>query len=574
MTGYTRSDQDAGLVRWDTMTPPEYADLDAAHIREAAQRGSCTPYEKEYIRKDGSRVPILCGYALLEGSQDEYIGFVLDLTLQKQAEAGLREREERFRALAETLPQLIWISDTRGITTYCNRRVAEYFGIAASELATFSWRPRFHPDDVERVFAAWWRSVETLEPFQTEYRLRRHDGQYRTFLVRAVPVHNEAGEVDHWIGSSTDIHDQKLAEDALREREQRFRVLAESLPQLVWIRDASGQYIYCNQRLLDYVGRSTEWLQRQAWEAVHPDDVDTTLRKWKLSLETGVPYENEYRLRRHDGVYRWFLARGIPIRNEAGEIQRWLGSSTDVQDQKLAEDALRRTEKLTTAGRFAASMAHEINNPLNAVVNILFLALNDEGLSDTTRSLLESADKELARVGQYVTQTLRFHKQSTAPSDADLGEIMDSVLAMYAPRFRSSSIQLERQYRTRQTLRCFSSEVRQVFANLIGNALDATAEEGHIQVRVREARMWTEPAVRGIRVLVADRGAGIPQELRPQLFEPFVSTKELTGVGLGLWVSQGIVHKHNGQLTLRTSTDPARHGTLFSVFFPLPAAAE
>ena len=133
MTGYTRDDQEAGLVRWDTMTPPEYADLDLMHIQEAARRGSCTPYEKEYIRKDGSRVPILCGYALLEESEDEYIGFVLDLSEQKQAERELREREERFHALAETLPQLIWMADSKGETTYCNQRVFEYFGLVTNE---------------------------------------------------------------------------------------------------------------------------------------------------------------------------------------------------------------------------------------------------------------------------------------------------------------------------------------------------------------------------------------------------------------------------------------------------------
>lgn len=266
MTGYTRSDQEAGLVRWDVMTPPEYAAVDAEHIREAAERGSCTPYEKEYIRKDGTRVPILCGYALLEGSKDEYIGFALDLSEQKRAEAALREREEHFRALAETLPQLIWISDAEGVTTYCNRRVAEYFGIAPGEAAAVSWRPRFHPDDVDRIFAAWWHSVETLEPFQIEYRLRRHDGQYRTFLVRALPVRNEAGAVERWIGSGTDIH-----------------------------------------------------------------------------------------------------------------------------DQKLAEDALRRSEKLATAGRLAASIAHEINNPLAAVTNSLYLALQDDSLKTDTRTYLQNS---------------------------------------------------------------------------------------------------------------------------------------------------------------------------------------
>ena len=259
MVGYSREDLEAGLVRWDTMTPPEYADLDRAHIAEAAQRGSCTPYEKEYIRKDGSKVPILCGYALLEGSKDEYIGFVLDLSAQKEAEA------------------------------------------------------------------------------------------------------------------------------ALREREQRFRVLAESLPDFVWIREADGKYAYCNRRLLDYVGQPAEWLQRQAFDAVHPDDVSSTIQKWNHSLETGEPYLNEYRLRRYDGEYRYFLARAVPVRNEVGQIERWLGSSTDIHDRRLAEEALRRSEKLATAGRLAASIAHEINNPLAAVTNALYLAMQEQGLSEQAR---------------------------------------------------------------------------------------------------------------------------------------------------------------------------------------------
>jgi PAS domain S-box-containing protein len=443
IVGYTRDDLEAGRVRWDVMTPPEYSALDAAHIAEAAERGGCTPYEKEYIRKDGVRVPIQCGYALLEGSKDRYIAFVQDLSPQKQAEAGLREREERFR------------------------------------------------------------------------------------------------------------------------------VLAESLPQFVWIRDANGKYIYCNQRLLDYVGQPTEWLYTQAFDAVHPDDLNSTQQKWKHSLQIGEPYENEYRLRRHDGVYRYFLARAVPIRDEAGRIERWLGSSTEIHDQKLAEEALRRSEKLATAGRLAASMAHEINNPLASVVNAVYLALQDSTLTGETRDLLKAADQELARVAQFTTQTLRFHKQSTAPALVDLGEIMDSVFAMYAPRLRTSSIRLDRDYRTQEKLRCFNSELRQVFANLIGNALDAIGQKGRLRVCVKRGRAWDKDAADGIRVIVADTGHGIPVELRKRVFEPFVSTKEATGVGLGLWVTEGIIQKHSGRIALRSSTDPVRHGTVFSLFFPI-----
>jgi PAS domain S-box-containing protein len=443
MTGYTRADQEAGLVRWDKMTPPEYADLDAEHIREAAERGTCTPYEKEYIRKDGSRVPILCGYTVLEGSGDEYVGFVLDLSEHKQAERVLREREERFRALAESLPQLIWMADAKGITTYCNRRVAEYFGIAASELPAFSWRPRFHPDDAERVFAAWWHSIETLDPFQVEYRLLRHDGQYRSFLVRAVPVRSEAGDVDRWIGSATDIH-----------------------------------------------------------------------------------------------------------------------------DRKLAEDALRKAEKLATAGRLAASIAHEVNNPLAAVSNLIFLALRDDSLNEATRDHLLTAEEELRRVAHITTQTLRFHKQYNAPTRIDLCDIVDSVLALFSRRLASKGIQINLECARGTFVNCFADEVRQLVANLVSNALDATGVGGRLRVRVGAARRWTEDLQEGAKIVIADTGNGIPSHIREHIFEPFVSTKDDTGIGLGLWVSEGIAQKHGGRLRVRSRTGPLPSGTVFTMFFP------
>ncbi len=448
IVGYTREELAAGKVRWDLMTPPEYQPLDAAHIAEAAQRGSCTPYEKEYIRKDGARVPILCGFALLEGSQDHYIGFLQDLSTQKRVEADLREREQRFGLLAESLPQLIWVTNAAGENVYCNRRFWEYTGIPTDKLMGWDW-----------------------------------------------------GAI------------------------------------------------------------------------VHADDLNPTIAKWNRAVESGEPFEHEYQLRRQDGAYRRFLARAVPVRNGAGHIERWLGSSTDTHDQKLAEEALRRSEKLTTAGRLAASMAHEINNPLMSVINSVYLALQDPSLSAETRLRLQDADQELLRVSQFTTQTLRFHRQSVAPGPADLAEIMDSVLAMYAPRVRSLSARIDIDYRTREPLHCFRGEIRQVFANLIGNSLDAIGQGGRLRVRLGNGRSWDAAGSRGIRVTVADSGSGIPVELRSRLFEPFVSTKEITGVGLGLWVTQAIVHKHNGRIAFHSCTEPSRRGTVFSVFLPFGQTA-
>ena len=440
MTGYTREELEAGLVRWDTMTPPEYAELDRAHIAEAAERGSCTPYEKEYIRKDGSRVPILCGYALLEGSQDEYVGFVFDLTRQRAAEAGLREREQRFRLLAESLPELVWVTDPVGTLTYLSPRFLDYCGIPQEKALAFDWQTVLHPEERDRVNRAWARSVEG-----------------------------------------------------------------------------------------------------------------------------GEPYRIELQLRRNDGAYRHFLAHGLPMRNEAGEVERWVGSCTDIHDQKLAEEALRRSEKLAATGRLAASIAHEINNPLSSVINALYLALQDGKLAGETRGYLETAQEELARISQITTQTLRFHRQSKAATYADLSETMQSVLTLFRPRFMSRQIEVVKECEADMRLWCYEDELRQVFANLVSNALDAVADRGRLRIRIRRS---SAHGVAGVRVTVADNGIGIAPAIRKRIFEPFFSTKETTGIGLGLWVSDGVIRKHGGWLRLRSSNARDLHGTAFSVFFP------
>ena len=441
IVGYTREEVAAGLVRWDTMTPPEYAELDAQHIAEAAQRGSCTPYQKEYIRKDGTRVPILCGYALLEGSDQNYIGFITDLSAQKQVEQALLDREKRFRELAESLPQMVWEAGPDTRITYVNRRWLEYTGLGLEEMSGSVARELVHPEDIERT---------------EQMRLR--------------------------------------------------------------------------------------------------------------SLQTGQPYAAQVRMRRDDGVYREFLARAVPVFNERHEVERWIGTLTDIHDQHLAEEALRRTEKLAATGRLAASIAHEINNPLEAVTNALYLALQMD-LSEEVREYLKLADQELTRVAQVTTQTLRFHRQSTAAVSCNVAEVLDSALSLYLSRLRAAGIEVQRDYRSHVPLLCYPDELRQVFANLIGNAMDATRSGGRIVLRVRAA-----PAFDGVRVTIADTGHGIPADLRGRVFEAFLSTKQDTGTGLGLWVSEGIIRKHRGRIALRSRT-AAPSGTVFSILLPQNAAS-
>lgn len=232
-------------------------------------------------------------------------------------------------------------------------------------------------------------------------------------------------------------------------------------------------------------------------------------------------------------------------------------------------EMLRQSEKLAVVGRLASSIAHEINNPLEAVTNLLYLA---EGLTsdDELRRYVVQAQGELARVSNITTQTLRFHRQSTKPQQTCLSELLDEVLQLFAARTANAGIVIERQYRCLRQILAFGADLRQVFANLIGNALDASALKTTITVRVRDSSDRSTGAL-GIRVTIADQGHGMSDEVRGRIFEPFFTTKELTGTGLGLWVSSEILRNHHATIRVRSDYSAEKHGTVFSIFFPLDA---
>ena len=228
-----------------------------------------------------------------------------------------------------------------------------------------------------------------------------------------------------------------------------------------------------------------------------------------------------------------------------------------------AQDVLRRTEKLAAVGRLASSIAHEINNPLEAVTNLIYL-LQSTPLMDEQRVYLKTAAEELARVSHITSHTLRFHRQSSKPTEVNPAEIIDSVLALYQARMRNAQITVIRDYKRTPPLRCYSSEVRQVLANLIGNAFDATRSGGKIVVRV-QAAMGREDRGENIMITVADTGHGMSQETSKRIFEPFFTTKGINGTGLGLWVSYEIVSNHRGRFRVRSRDG---YGTAISIFFP------
>lgn len=265
-----------------------------------------------------------------------------------------------------------------------------------------------------------------------------------------------------------------------------------------------------------------------------------------------------------------WLAGAYPVLTNPQQV-RWVGVIVlDATERKRSEETLRKTEKLAATGRLAASIAHEINNPLEALTNLLFLLRNFCKLEGPALEYVALAEHEARRISEITQQTLRFYRQSTLPSRAGMPELLDSVLSLYQGRLNSLRIQVERKYQRDIDLFCFAGELRQVFANLIGNAVDATAAGGRILVRARRSRNWKNPGQTGIRFAFADTGSGMDAEVREHAFEAFFTTKEATGTGLGLWVSHEIIVKHHGLIHLRSSPAGGEKpsGTVFQVFIP------
>jgi PAS domain S-box-containing protein len=292
------------------------------------------------------------------------------------------------------------------------------------------------------------------------------------------------------------------------------------------------------------------------------------VRNLELSGRAGQPTAPG----RRAGAWTW-LTSCYPVRTTPQQV-RWVGVIVlDASERKRSEEALRKSEKLAVTGRLAASIAHEINNPLEAITNLLFLLRNYTTIDERALNYVAMAEYEVRRVAEITQQTLRFYRQTTSPARATMAELLDSVLSLYQGRLSALNLRVERDYDGEMDLFCFAGEIRQVIANLVGNSLDAAGDGARLLVRARPSRNWRHPSETGVRIAVADTGSGMEPEVRDRIFEAFFTTKEVTGTGLGLWVSHEILMKHRGIVHVRSRAAhpdfPGRStGTVFEVFLP------
>lgn len=497
------------------------------------------------------------------GSPVNLVGVNVDVTAHKirdqkldEARSAIQAQHAMLDTIVNNIPVMICYMRDPGKVEWVNRAWTE----------TLGWSPEDNDGETASLLYPDQEELSKVREF-----IARADGSLGVFKSRT-----KAGDVldTNWlnvvlpdgtnIGIGRDVSLEKKAERELRDSEQRFHMLSENIPQIVWITDPEGAALYLNKRWHSYTGMKPERALGFGWlEFIHPDDLASNRRLWEKANQQQIDYENEIRIRCHDGEYRWFLIRATPIRGEDDGIQYWFGTNTDITEKKLAQEALLRAEKLAVAGRFAATVAHEVNNPLTAVTNIHYVLSLTENLPENVRELLNTADNELRRVSHILRQTLAFYRENSPKEHVPLQGLIDEVLAIFGRRFESRAVKLQIEIPSGIEFMGSSGEMRQVLCNLVANALDAASHGGKIVVRAQKIRVGESGSK--VVISVADKGCGIPRENLKSIFEPFFTSKVGIGTGLGLWVSKQLVERNGGTIRVRSRVG---HGTVFRIAIP------
>jgi len=375
-----------------------------------------------------------------------------------------------------------------------------------------------------------------------------------------------------------DFTQEKLSQEELRRKsEEAERQHAEietvyrTAPIGLALFDTKDfRYLRLNDRQAAFFGLKPEQIVGRTLTEMAPIEGLKELFDQVLQGKPVINYPLEGTVITDPDNYRYWTVSYFPVFAPDGSIQAITAASLEITQQKKAEQALIQSEKLAVVGRLASSIAHEINNPLEAVTNLLYLARHSKDV-DKIHEHLDAAEMELQRVAAITSQTLRFHKQATNPQEVTPEQLIQSVLLVYQGRIANSGVEISQRSRPLKPVRCFQGEIRQVISNLVNNSLDAmSAENGRILLRTRLGTNWKSGEA-GVVITVADTGTGMSRQTLAKLFNPFFTTKGITGNGLGLWVSREIVDRHRGLLRVRSSQSPAHHGTVFNLFLPFDA---
>lgn len=396
-----------------------------------------------------------------------------------------------------------------------------------------------------------------------ELEIHHKSGKVTEALASANPLFDNFGKVRGAVGAFIDITERKRMERILRERAELMDLASEA----IIVRDMSGAIRFWNSGATALYGWTAEesggqHIHRllQTKFPIPPEKIEATLlegRRWEGNL---IQFTRDGR--------EIVVACRKSLQSDGKKGHSVLEICRDITAQLRAEEALRRSDKLAAMGRMAGIVAHEINNPLESITNVFYLLREHPSLDDEARTYARLAEEELARVTHITKQTLGFYRESAQPILVSIPAILDDILEFQSRQLEKSNIKVDRQYCGDGTVQGFPGELKQVFLNLICNAIESMPDGGRLRVGVRESSgAYIYPA--GVRVSISDTGVGIRSEDAKRLFEPFFSTKSTKGTGLGLWISKGIIQKYEGTICFRSARLPGGNVTCFSVLIPI-----
>jgi PAS domain S-box-containing protein len=529
------------------------------------------------ISKDGRDTAIDDSGAPIFDDDGELNGIVLVFRDIEERRTAEREKdsvtEQLSQVLGVTTDAIVGVNRD-WVMTYLNPKAKEIYAADRQILGQTIWEA--FPD-----------AVYEGSPYVEHYYRAMNDGIAASFEAHYPEplnlwLHIEVYPTPEGIVTfSRDVTAERVARQALKDKsEQAERQLAEietvyrTAPIGLALFDTKDfRYLRLNDRQAEFFGQKPEQIVGRTLTEMAPIEGLRELFEQVLAGEPVINYPLEGELATRPGEHRYWTVSYFPVIAADGTVQAISAASLEITQQKKAETALMQSEKLAVVGRLAASIAHEINNPLESVTNLLYLAERSDDLSQI-QHYVQTAEREIRRVSVIANQTLRFHKQSSSPQEISGEQLIDSVVSLFQSRIVNAGINVEDRKNVTQPVRCFEGEIRQVLSNLVSNAIDAMHPHGsgRLLLRSRVGRDWTTGRP-GLVITVADTGGGMSAPVISRIFEPFYTTKGIGGTGLGLWVSNEIVHRHHGTLRFRSSQKEGRSGTTATLFLPFDAVS-
>jgi PAS domain S-box-containing protein len=530
------------------------------------------------LRKNGQEFPVELSFGeMISNGHRVFTGFVRDISEKKRSEELLRESEERFRTIFENAGLGAALVDWEGHPVKCNPALQRMLGYDESELRNMVFSAFTHPDDIELDLKLYGELVAGKhDKYEIEKRFITKDGRCLWGQLTVSQVKNKDGTpAKYMVGMVVDVTERKRAEAELRESEARFRLVADSAPVMIWMSGIDKLCTYFNKPWLDFTGRSREQELGNGWaEGVHPEDLQRCLDTYTQAFDRREAFRMEYRLRRHDGEYRWVLDIGVPRFNPDGSFAGYIGSCIDVTEQRRAEEHLRqaqedlaRVTRVVAMGELAATIAHEVNQPLTAIVTNGNFCLRQIDSGVPHLGNLREAIAEIVNDGERastVISRIRTLLRKGAPERValDINQTIGEVTILLRDELIRNRVALRTDLAGQLPL-VFGDPVQlqQVLINLVMNGIDAMRSITH---RPRELLIKSAKIHDEVSIQVQDSGTGLDLEQAEHIFEPFFTTKP-DGIGMGLSISRSIVESHGGRLW----TESGPWGALFQ--FTLPA---